>query len=334
MITKEMTYKEISEHPLLKDLAPYFITKMDLSAQPHYTKTLDEFHKAGGWNADAIVFGLNRLCRNLEAGHCRFPLYTEEEITADPDKKDPFLLFFPSEDPKADERPWILVAPGGAYINVWSLTEGYPVAARFNDLGYHAFVINYRVSIDSLFPRPLEDIARALTVIRDPKNAFPVQWDNYVAVGFSAGANLICNWTLRDHGYPVYGMPEAKVLLPIYAPISFHDPEEETGTEEPDEDEDWFARYAFGLTNDEVIAAGWSIEDHVEGFPPTFLCCCADDDLVDPENSRIMKRALDAAGIPCELEIHAHGGHGFADGRNTDAAGWIDRAVQFIQAHI
>ena len=323
MITGSMTYREICELPLLRDLAPYFITKMDLSKEDHYSLSLDEFYKNGGWNSDSIVYGLNRLCRNLETGHCRYPLYTAEEIAAEPEKKDPFLLFFPSDDPEADNRPYIFVVPGGAYINVWSLTEGYPVATRFNEQGYHCFLLNYRVSVENLFPRPLEDIARALTLIRDSGKEFPVQWDNYAMVGFSAGANLILNWSLKDHGYPVYGMPSPQVLMPIYAPVSW-------SLHLEDGEDDWLTRYAFGVSSADAVRAGWNVNEHVEGFPPCYLCCCADDDLVDPEHSRLLKKALDAAGIASELEIGAHGGHGFAEGRDADTKGWIERAAAFI----
>lgn len=80
------------------------------------------------------------------------------------------------------------------------------------------------------------------------------------------------------------------------------------------------------------IAAGFKNlnEDHVRDFPPTRIIHCADDDLVNPEHSRILKQALDAAGILSELEMDARGGHGFAEGTGTDAEGWIDRTAAFF----
>ena len=45
MITGNMTLAEICKLPLLHDLSPYFITKMDLSKEDHYSLSLDEFYE-------------------------------------------------------------------------------------------------------------------------------------------------------------------------------------------------------------------------------------------------------------------------------------------------
>jgi len=36
------------------------------------------------------------------------------------------LIRLPSDAPEADERPFILLVPGGGFVNVWNLTEGWP----------------------------------------------------------------------------------------------------------------------------------------------------------------------------------------------------------------
>ena len=38
----------------------------------------------------------------------------------------------------------ILVIPGGGYGCVCESTEGYAIARRFNELGFHTLVLNYR----------------------------------------------------------------------------------------------------------------------------------------------------------------------------------------------
>jgi acetyl esterase/lipase len=45
--------------------------------------------------------------------------------------------------------------------------------------------------------------------------------------------------------------------------------------------------------------------------PPTFLVHAADDRAVPLENSLRMMRALEQAGVPVELALYEHGGHGF-----------------------
>ena len=70
----------------------------------------------------------------------------------------------------------------------------------------------------------------------------------------------------------------------------------------------------------------------MEGFPPTALFHAAGDDLVDPENSKLVAAALEKAGIPCRLEIGPEGGHGFADGTGMCMAGWTKRAVDWFES--
>ena len=55
------------------------------------------------------------------------------------------MVWLPSDAPEADERPFILLVPGGGFVNVWNLTEGWPVAAQFNSEGYHVFILTYQV---------------------------------------------------------------------------------------------------------------------------------------------------------------------------------------------
>ena len=57
----------------------------------------------------------------------------------------------------------------------------------------------------------------------------------------------------------------------------------------------------------------------------------AGDELVSPENSRMLAKALDQAGIPCRLEIGPTGGHGFADGTGMCMEGWPERAMDWFE---
>lgn len=63
------------------------------------------------------------------------------------------------------KRPAVLVIPGGGYGGVCEATEGEPIARKFNELGFHAFVLHYRVA-PHRFPEPQEDVFRAIRLIR------------------------------------------------------------------------------------------------------------------------------------------------------------------------
>lgn len=328
MFTEESTMREIQEHPLLRELAPLFVVNWPLEENyGHMDEPLDEAFEKGGFNKDAMLLGLNRLLRQRETGNCFYQIYSDEEIAEEPKKAEASLVWFPSDDPKAAERPYIIVVPGGGYVNVWNLTEGYPIAAHFNDDGYNAFILTYRVVGPKLLPKPTDDYAQALRFIKAHQDLFGVQWDNYFSTGFSAGAHLIATWGTDNHGYASYGMPKPKALFPIYPPISWT-------LEVTDTDQDDFVESALGISTRKAAASDWNIDEHVKNYPPSYICATEDDELVNPEHSRRLKRALDAEGIPAALEMGKRGGHGFAEGRTADTWGWIERAIDFMNANL
>ena len=102
------------------------------------------------------------------------------------------------------------------------------------------------------------------------------------------------------------------------------------GEEEDTDPEGTFALY--GCSYEEAAASEFEIPEHAEHFPPTAIFLAADDELVDPMNSRMLASALDRLRIPCRLEIGPEGGHGFADGTGMCMAGWTERAVRWYES--
>lgn len=86
-----------------------------------------------------------------------------------------------------------VICPGGGYLDC-SPTEGECVALRFNNRNCHAAVLHYATAKSapghSHFPRPLEDLAEAICLIRRNARDWGVDPDRIVIVGFSAGAHL------------------------------------------------------------------------------------------------------------------------------------------------
>ena len=61
-------------------------------------------------------------------------------------------------------RGAVVVCPGGGY-SCRAPHEAAPIALKFNELGFHAFVVHYRVT-PYRFPAPQRDIFRAVKLIR------------------------------------------------------------------------------------------------------------------------------------------------------------------------
>ena len=289
--------------------------------------------REGDFRVD-LTAGFERLFAAADSGSWYFPLYTEQECAGDEVKRGAHLVWFPSDDGKAAERPYVLLVPGGGFINVWNLTEGWPVAAQFNRLGYNVFILTYRVeAARGLLDLEMDDMARAIELIRGRAAQFGVAWDRYYTCGFSAGGYLVCLWNVPEKGYAAHGLPAPRAVFPVYPLTSWklvlEDDDDGEDDEEYDPDNDL---RLFGCTIEEAAESPFEIVDHVQGFPPCALFLAAEDKLVPPEHSRRLADALAKAGIPCRLEIGPTGGHGFADGRGTCMEGWIGRAVDWAAA--
>ena len=77
--------------------------------------------------------------------------------------------------------------------------------------------------------------------------------------------------------------------------------------------------------------ATYEVPDNASLFPPTYIAVSENDELVDPDNSRLLISALKAQEIPCFLDIREGGWHGFADGEGMNQAGWPGRAVAWLK---
>ena len=319
MVDESMTLQSLLEDERIREVAPYAIKALDLSREPLWTKTLAQLRREQ-WGGN-VERGMNRLFRAAEEGTYCHRIWSETDIAADPDKAGVNLVWLPSDDPGADDRPYLLILPGGGFVNVWNLTEGWPIADHFNAKGYHAFVLTYRVGGDRTIPHEMEDVAAALRYIRDHQAQFRGRWDRYITCGFSAGGYLVCLWSTKELGYGAFDLPKPRAMFPVYPFVSWRVAGE-------------FAPETTGLAGlhlEETLRSAYEIPEHVEGFPPCALFLAAEDTTVPPEHSRVLKRALDAQGIPCRLEICPKGGHGFADGSFMGMKGWPERAIDWYE---
>ena len=326
MTMENRTLGEVLSDPRIRPIAPDAIRYRDLSTEELWNKTLAQIREEHFFSSD-IGRGVQRLYRAADTGEWYYPLYTDEECTQDEGRRGVNVVWLPSDAPEADEKPFILLVPGGGFVNVWNLTEGWPIAAQFNELGYHVFVLTYQVQgeKDGLLERNMYEFARALRFIRDNEKKFHVQADCYITCGFSAGGYLICLWN-TGLGYPAHNLPKPQASFPVYPVVSLKR-NIRYGTEDPEE-----SLWLYGCSLEEAVQKEYEIPDHAEGFPPSAIFLAAQDELVNPENSKILAKALNELHIPCYLEIGPEGGHGFADGSGMCMAGWTQRAVRWYES--
>lgn len=320
------TLKELLNDPVISKIAPDAIRNWDLSKEEFYDWTLQEIADKMGWKN--LNNGFMTLFEAAKGGNYYFELYTEEECRECPERENTNIVYLPSKDPEADNRPFIMIVPGGGFNNVWSLTEGWPIARIFNRLGYHAFVLTYCVDTESAAVKAMGDMARAMEIIKEKKDGFHVDPKRYITCGFSAGGYVVCLWN-TGKGYGNFGIDKPQACIPVYPVTSYRllneDEEEQLGEKEE------LARWSVGCSMAEACDSVFEIPLHVEGFPKTAIFVSEGDTLVNPLHSKNLAEALEKAGIPVRLEAKPDGWHGFADGGGMNMEGWPERAIKWIE---
>ena len=213
----------------------------------------------------------------------------------------------------------VVVCPGGGYRNLASDHEGRQVALWLNQLGVTAFVLQYRVGPRYRHPAPLQDVQRAIRLVRDRAADLGVDPARVGVLGFSAGGHLASSaGTILGDGE----RPDFMILA--YPVISMTAPYAHRGS----------VQHLVGDPAPAGLAEEMSTERRVTArTPPTFLFHTADDASVPVENSLVFAQALRTAGVPVELHVFPTGRHGVGLAR-ADAAlsQWPRLAAAWMRA--
>ena len=220
--------------------------------------------------------------------------------------------------------PAVIVCPGGSYFWLDVEHEGRMVAEWLRDQGIPAFLLQYRTGgwFDFTFrsrvlfggnqhPDMIEDLQRAIQLVRENAREFGVNPRHVGAMGFSAGGHLVMSSAelfdtdfLAPHGIETAVSLRPDFVAPIYPVVTM-------------EQECVHVRSRRGLLGerrmrDTLMRDSLSLEKHVKAdTPPVFLLNCVDDPIVDYRNSNLLDSALTANKVPHLFVQYKIGGHGF-----------------------
>ena len=212
--------------------------------------------------------------------------------------------------------PVVLICPGGGYRMIAYWVEGEPVAKYFQSQGLNAFVLRYRFRKKAHCPAPLEDIARALT---DIKEQFGMSIDNYALCGFSAGGHMCGLFGTKQYGYEKYGFNKPNCLFLIYPVTTLDKP-----------DTHWSTRKYFAGEKDQESLDLGRLYTHIEeGYPKTYVWRGNKDRSVPYVNSDMLIDELLKHNIDCYYTKYYKVGHGVGLAQGTPAGEWAPKALAF-----
>ncbi len=230
-------------------------------------------------------------------------------------EKQPSVMFMHKAASDAPHtRSAVIVCPGGSYHHLGLKSEGTTTATWFAANGVTAFVLKYRTA-ESLYhyPAMLQDIQRAIQLVRENAEYWDIDPAKVGVIGFSAGGHLVTMagefWQTHDElaklGIQTNVSLRPDFVIPVYPVVSMQD----------DIAHRWSRNSLLGhgkKNQSQTRKDEFSMELNVPSdMPPTYVVVCDDDPVVIPENSLCLYEALQAAGIPSKLARYPWGGHGF-----------------------
>jgi acetyl esterase/lipase len=248
--------------------------------------------------------------------------------TEDADK--PALTVYLPSQPQ-DTGTGIVVCPGGGYHHLAMDHEGHQVARWLTSRGIAAFIVKYRLGPKYHHPAMLQDVLRAIRVVRSRATEFRVRPDRIGVMGFSAGGHLASSAATlfdRPEGHPPDGLgtvssrPDFAILA--YPVITMGQAVTNKGSEEN----------LLGEHPSQELLDALSTEKQVTSkTPPTFLFHTDADEGVPAENSVWFYLALRKAGVPAELHVYQKGEHGVGLApADPVLSTWTDRLLAWLHA--
>ncbi len=215
----------------------------------------------------------------------------------------------------------VVVFPGGGYQILAIDLEGTEVCDWLTPIGITCVLLKYRVTDVGGYPKSgpypespmaLEDVQRAVGLVRFHATEWHIDPHKIGVLGFSAGGHLTAAISVHFEKrlYPPVDDADKESCRPDFA-VALYPGHLSLGAAE------WDAKQGnrkfvihYSATADKHLSLNPDI--HVTSqTPPTFLLQAEDDHVDSVDDSLAYYIALKNAGVPAEMHLYAHGGHAF-----------------------
>ena len=220
------------------------------------------------------------------------------------------FAFFPSL--QENKQCAVIICPGGGYHHLSFQISGFQLAKWFNTMGITAFVLNYRLPLQTDLKQrelaPLQDAERAIRIIRANAGKWNLQQNKIGIMGVSAGGHLAA-WlgnstddvaAIGDSLNGISFHPDFTILV---SPVITMGQYAHKGSREN----------LLGSNPSKEMIDKYSMELQVKSTtPPCFIADAFNDKGVDPRNSLLFYQALLEKNISTSFHVFPQGGHNIA----------------------
>ncbi|HEY1123662.1 MAG TPA: alpha/beta hydrolase [Haloferula sp.] len=214
----------------------------------------------------------------------------------------PTISFFPVE---RKDAPAMIVSPGGGYKYTVVDKEGTEIAAWLNKHGIAAFVLKYRSPNNR--DGALQDIQRALSLVRSRATEWSIDPKHLGVIGFSAGGHLSARASNRfdERAYPAIDAIDQQSCRPDFALLVYP-----------------------AYLDDGKGGLSPNLNPQTD-IPPT-LIVHSEDDKSFVAGSKLYDAALTEAKHSHQFLLYRTGGHGYGLHCEREAKAWPEAAIAWI----
>lgn len=279
------------------------------------------------WLGSHLVFAereVLNLWQTLAPGEISGEIGEEEYREPKPDGKDVLRIANVSQPtitlhkPKASKSNGtvVIVCPGGGYNILAYEHEGTQVCEWLNNLGITGVLLKYRVPRRKNRPpheAPLQDLQRAIGLVRENAKKWKINPNKVGVLGFSAGGNLamMALTSFEERSYPKVDSADQLSCRPDFGILIY-------------------PAYLVDRKKRDALLPEISI---TKNTPPCFFAHTGDDN-VPGEGSVLAYLALEKAGVDGnELHVFPYGGHGYGMRKtNNPVSRWPTYAGTWMES--
>ncbi|ATC66098.1 alpha/beta hydrolase [Nibricoccus aquaticus] len=223
----------------------------------------------------------------------------------------------------------VIFCPGGGYVRLAIREGGGYETKRLVSEGVTVFMLKYRM-VEYGHPAPLQDVLRAVRLVRSRAAELGVKPDRIGLLGQSAGGHLAgCAGLLWDTEEGKTGAELDNVsarpdfVALVYPVITLAEAYTHKGSREA----------LLGKEPAVELVEKLSLEKHArKDAPPFFIAATMADKSVPVQNSLRFYEALLAVKVPAEMHVYAQGSHGNSlDPQYGPTALWPERLSEWMR---